>query len=135
MTILEIEALVRRGESDSVEFKKSTGQLTRAAETLCAFLNGHGGIVLVGVSPDKEITGQIVADGTLRDIAQCFKRFEPPAHIQIHRVSLPNSGREVIVLQTAASYETRPFAFDGRSYERVGSTTSIKAVDFVFPSR
>jgi ATP-dependent DNA helicase RecG len=125
MTILEIEALVRRGESDSVEFKKSTGQLTRAAETLCAFLNGHGGIVLVGVSPDKEITGQIVADGTLRDIAQCFKRFEPPAHIQIHRVSLPNSGREVIVLQAAASYETRPFAFDGRSYERVGSTTSV----------
>lgn len=47
MTILEIEALVRRGESDSVEFKKSTGQLTRAAETLCAFLNGHGGIVLL----------------------------------------------------------------------------------------
>jgi len=77
------------------------------------------------VSPDKEITGQIVADGTLRDIAQCFKRFEPPAHIQIHRVSLPNSGREVIVLQAAASYETRPFAFDGRSYERVGSTTSV----------
>ena len=125
MTILETEALVRRGESDSVEFKKSTGQLTRAAETLCAFLNGHGGIVLVGVSPDKKITGQIVADGTLRDIAQCFKRFEPPAHIQIHRVSLPNSGREVIVLQAAASYETRPFAFDGRSYERVGSTTSV----------
>ena len=40
MTISELEALVRRGESDSVEFKKSTGQLTRAAETLCAFLNG-----------------------------------------------------------------------------------------------
>jgi ATP-dependent DNA helicase RecG len=38
---------------------------------------------------------------------------------------LPNSGREVIVLQAAASYETRPFAFDGRSYERVGSTTSV----------
>lgn len=125
MTILETEALVRRGESDSVEFKKSTGQLTRAAETLCAFLNGHGGIVLVGVSPDKKITGQIVADGTLRDIAQCFKRFEPPAHIQIHRVSLPNSGREVIVLQAATPYETRPFSFDGRSYERVGSTTSV----------
>jgi ATP-dependent DNA helicase RecG len=77
------------------------------------------------VSPDKKIAGQIVADGTLRDIAQCFKRFEPPAHIQLHRVSLPNSGREVIVLQASASYETRPFAFDERSYERVGSTTSV----------
>jgi ATP-dependent DNA helicase RecG len=49
MTISELEALVRRGESDSVEFKKSTGQLSRAAETLCAFLNGHGGVVVIGV--------------------------------------------------------------------------------------
>jgi ATP-dependent DNA helicase RecG len=63
MTILEIKTFVRRSESDSVEFKKSTGQLTRAAETLCALLNSHGGIVLVGVSPDKKITGQIVAEG------------------------------------------------------------------------
>ncbi len=93
MTMSEIEALVRRGESDSVEFKKSTGQLTRAAETLCAFLNGHGGLVVVGVSPDKKITGKILADGTLRDIAQCFNRFEPPARIQIHRVPLPDSDR------------------------------------------
>ena len=54
MTISELEALVRRGESDSVEFKKSTGQLTRAAEALCAFLNRHGGLVVVGVSPDRE---------------------------------------------------------------------------------
>ncbi len=125
MTISELEALVRRGESDSVEFKKSTGQLTRAAETLCAFLNGHGGLVVVGVSPDKKITGQIVADGTLQDIAQCFKRFEPPAPIRIHRVPLPYSDREVLVLQADTSFETRPFVFDGRSYERVGSTTSV----------
>ncbi len=59
MTIFEIEVLVRRGESDSLEFKKNTGQLTRAAETLRAFLNGHGGIVLVGASRDKKIAGQI----------------------------------------------------------------------------
>jgi ATP-dependent DNA helicase RecG len=125
MTISDLGVLVRRGESDSVEFKKSTGQLARAAETLCAFLNGHGGLVVIGVSPDKKIIGQIAADGTLRDIAQCFKRFEPPALIQVHRVPLPNSVREVLVLQADASYETRPCAFDGRSYERVGPTTSV----------
>ena len=129
MTISELEALVRRGESDSVEFKKRTGQLTgqltRAAETFCAFLNGHGSLVVVGVSPDKKMIGQIVADGTLRDIAQCFKRFEPFAPIRIHRVPLPNSDREVLALQADTSFESRPFVFDGRSYERVGSTTSV----------
>jgi ATP-dependent DNA helicase RecG len=104
---------------------RRTGQLTRAAESLCAFLNGHGGLVLVGVSPDKKSTGQIVADGTLQDVAQCLRRFEPPAPIQIDRVPLPNSDREVLVFQADAAYETRPFAFDGRSYERIGSTTSV----------
>ena len=125
MTISEIEALVRCGESDCLEFKKSTGQLSRAAETLCAFLNGHGGAVVIGVSPDKKIVGQIVGDRTLQDLAQCFKRFEPPAPIQSHRIPLPNSDREVLVLQADASHESRPFTFDGRSYERIGSTTSV----------
>jgi ATP-dependent DNA helicase RecG len=73
----------------------------------------------------NKIIGQIVADRTLQDLAQCFKRFEPPAPIQTRRVPLANSDCEVLVLQAAASYETRPFAFDGRSYERIGSTTSV----------
>jgi len=46
MTAVEIEELVRGGESARLEFKISTGQLTRAAETLCAFLNADGGRVL-----------------------------------------------------------------------------------------
>jgi len=125
MTLSELATLVRRGESDSVEFKKSTGQLSRAAETLCAFLNGHGGVVVIGVSPDKKVIGQIVADRTLQDLAQCFRRFEPTAPTQTHRVPLPDSDREVLVLQADASYENRPFAFDGRPYERIGSTTSV----------
>ncbi len=50
MTANEVEALVRRGESDTIEFKKTTGQLSRAAETICGFLNGHGGILVFGVN-------------------------------------------------------------------------------------
>ena len=61
----------------------------------------------------------------MQDVAQCLRRFEPPAPIQIERVALPTSDHEVLVLQADAAYETRPFAFDGRSYERVGSTTSV----------
>jgi hypothetical protein len=34
----------------------------------------------------------------LQDLAQCFRRFEPPAPIQTHRIPLPNSDREVLVL-------------------------------------
>ncbi|HKS75944.1 MAG TPA: ATP-binding protein [Terriglobales bacterium] len=125
MTVNEIDALVRRGESDTLEFKKTTGQLSRAAETICAFLNGHGGIVVFGVTPDKEIVGQTVSDSTLQDVAQCLKRFEPPAPVQLQRIALPDSAHELLVLRSDASHEIRPFTIDGRPYERVGSTTSV----------
>jgi ATP-dependent DNA helicase RecG len=46
MTLNEIKRLVTKGESDRVEFKKSTGQRTDAAKTVCAMLNGGGGVVL-----------------------------------------------------------------------------------------
>ena len=33
MTVNAIDALLRRGEFETLEFKKTTGQLSRAAET------------------------------------------------------------------------------------------------------
>jgi len=43
-----------------------------ASETLCAFLNGESGKVLVGVGYDGRLASQEVADITLRDIAAMF---------------------------------------------------------------
>jgi hypothetical protein len=43
MTLQDLEQIAASGESVTVEFKKSTAQLPRVGETLCAFLNGQGG--------------------------------------------------------------------------------------------
>ena len=48
----ELTFLIKKGESDTLEFKKSTAKLHAAFETLCAFLNGKGGTVLIGVADD-----------------------------------------------------------------------------------
>ena len=72
--------------------------MARAAETLCGFLNGHGGSVPIGVAPDGKIAGQMVSDGTLRDVAEVLKRLAPPVSVQIHRVGIPDSAQEVLVL-------------------------------------
>ena len=64
MTIKDIEVLIGKGESATLEFKKTTGQLERGMESLCAFLNGEGGSVLFGVGDDGEMKGQQVADST-----------------------------------------------------------------------
>ncbi len=125
MTLVELKQLVRGGESETLEFKASTGQLSRAAGTLCAFLNGSGGRVLIGVTPDGSITGQTISDTTLRDIAQVFQRFDPPAPVRTQRMPLPNSDREVLVFEAVPSEEHLLFSYDGRPYQRIGSTTSV----------
>lgn len=119
----DLERLVAAGESETLEFKRSTAELRRAGETLCGFLNGNGGRVLIGVAPDGKIVGQDVADSTLRDIAAMLGRFEPAVHIEMERVALDN-GRELIVLDAPSARENAPFVFDGRPYKRVGSITT-----------
>ncbi len=52
-----VKELIAGAESDTVEFKETTGQLERGVETLCAFLNGTGGTVLFGVTDKGKIIG------------------------------------------------------------------------------
>ncbi len=55
MQLNELKDLVTKGESATLELKKSTAQLRRAAETLCGMLNGSGGKVLIGVTAESRI--------------------------------------------------------------------------------
>lgn len=125
MTISEIEGIARTGENDRVEFKKTTGQVERGAATLCAFLNGSGGLVVFGVTREGKVVGQLVSDGTMQDVAQVLRRFDPPAPASVHRVPLPGSTLEVIVLEASPGDAAVPFTFGDRPYERSGTTTSV----------
>jgi len=124
MNLRELQNIVAQGESGIVELKKSTAQLRRAAETLCGMLNGSGGMVLIGVTPAGRIVGQTISDKTLREVAAMLGNFEPPVTVAQTRIALGN-GKEVLVLETVPNPELRPYAFDGRPYQRVGSTTSV----------
>ncbi|MCC7383262.1 MAG: putative DNA binding domain-containing protein [Deltaproteobacteria bacterium] len=123
-TLAALRSLAAQGESETLELKRSTAELRRAGETLCAFLNGQGGRVLIGVGPDGRIVGQEIADITLRDIAAMLARFEPPARVEMSRVDV-GDGRQVIVLDAASARQYAPFIFESRPYKRVGSTTTV----------
>jgi ATP-dependent DNA helicase RecG len=92
-TLAALQTLVAQGESETLELKRSTAELRRAGETLCAFLNGEGGKVLIGVGPDGRLVGQDVADITLLDIATMLGRFEPPARVEMIRTDAGAAGR------------------------------------------
>jgi ATP-dependent DNA helicase RecG len=121
-----LEKWIARGETPTMEFKRSTGELREAMQTLCAFANGDGGRVIFGVGPRGEILGQQVSDQTLHEIAACKGRFEPPLDFAVRVVEVA-PGRSLIVMGVRASM-ARPFTYDGRAYERVAISTRRMAL-------
>lgn len=97
-------------ETDNIEFKKTTGQLERGMETLCAFLNGEGGTVLFGVTDEGKIIGQDVAGKTKETIGEAISRLEPSVNVQIFYVPMPDSEKKVIALHVESARMERPFA-------------------------
>ena len=97
MNLSALRQLVAQGESERLEFKRSTGQCSDAAKTVCAMLNGLGGFVLFGVSSQGDINGQQVSTSTLELVSNELCRIEPPTFPDTLTVALEN-GRSVIVL-------------------------------------
>ena len=118
-----LEALVARGESETLELKKSTGDLRGGMESLCAFLNGQGGTVAFGIKADGKIIGQSITDATIREVAAAVSKLEPPASVIQTRIGV-GERQEVLLLETG-DRSAAPYTFDGRPFQRVGSTTSL----------
>ena len=58
VSIEQIHELIRQGEGISVEFKTCRNKINRDVyETVCAFLNRHGGTILLGVQDDGTLQG------------------------------------------------------------------------------
>ena len=51
--MIDVMQQILAGESETLEPKRSTGQLHAAGKTLCAFLNAGGGKVAFGVRDDR----------------------------------------------------------------------------------
>jgi ATP-dependent DNA helicase RecG len=122
MTIAQLRALVKKGESEKLEFKSSTGSLKDGMRAVCAFLNSdHGGTVIFGVTDDGKIFGQTINDKNRQEIAIALGKIEPHAKVTVQYVRLPNS-LYVIVL-TVSSGSNAPYAYDGQCWSRRQSTT------------
>ncbi|MEX0599662.1 MAG: ATP-binding protein, partial [Rhodothermales bacterium] len=63
-------------------------------------------------------------DRTQQEIARVLDRFEPPAPVERRIVPLPDADRSVLVLEAPRIADGRPFTYDSRPYQRVGTVTS-----------
>ena len=121
LTPIEVVALADSGESETLEFKETTGTRREAAMTVCAFLNQRGGHVLFGVTPAGAMVGQQVSDRTMEELSAELRRIDPPAFPTVERVPL-NDERELIIV-SADRGASRPYAYRGTAYRRVGNIT------------
>jgi ATP-dependent DNA helicase RecG len=121
ISMLQLEEWVHTGESETLEFKRTTGERRAATQTLCGMLNHRGGRVLFGVEPDGRIIGQMVSDHTIEEVAQELREIDPPVFPSIERVDVA-AGRQVLVV-TVSQGSNRPYSYKGQAYRRMGNTT------------
>ncbi len=76
---LKITTLLEGGESQSVEFKTSFEKET--IETLVAFANAQGGVVLIGVSDKSEVRGVTLGKETLNSWLGQIKAATSPSSL------------------------------------------------------
>lgn len=123
MKVEDLKSIAADGESEGVEFKKSTAELEAAARTVCAMLNGRGGVVLLGVGDAGNFVGQEVSPDTRMKITRTLQRIEPYALLRPDVVPL-NDMRSVIVVSVPGG-ESVPYTYGGRPYVREGAMTRL----------
>lgn len=79
-------------ETETLEFKKSTGELKEAMNSICAILNKHQkGELYFGVKNDGTPIGQIVTEESLREVSQKIgNSIEPQIYPDVSKVTIDN---------------------------------------------
>lgn len=123
----ELDALIAQGESEQLEFKTSWNGLEDACKTLCGFLNGQGGRILFGVRNDKTVKGVEYDDHMQQVVALHVKKFDPAPNVRIEAIPIA-AGKFMVVLTAQSSYTKMLYQYDGRVFERIGSTKQVMPI-------
>lgn len=118
----DLEEMLRRGEGETIEFKKSFAEQDPAVRTVGAMASQTGGDVVLGISPSGDVVGVSVGSNTLENFARAIhEKISPPAHVSISDRQF--RGKTVYVVTLAGDGRLR--SVDGRFYKRVGRTTLV----------
>jgi hypothetical protein len=116
--------LIRRGESEQVEFKLNIPPEHVIAAHLTAFANASGGILLIGVNEKAEIIGLTEADGrralsTLRKVAGTLL----PSATDVDDILIAGKILVYALVDPAPSSVRPILTATGEAYQRRGSSS------------
>ena len=106
-------------EDEFVEFKKSTGQTSRALEAIVAMLNKHGKAkVLFGVEDNGDVVGQTIGNKTITDLSSAISSGIKPAVIPIIKGEIYDN-KTIIVVEVEGN--NKPYSANGNYLIRSGN--------------
>ena len=122
---MDIEKIIKKGETQTIEFKKSLSQMKEGCKVLCGMLNTDfgSGMVLFGISPENDVVGiGGNLDSAQRTLAQHIQqKFEPSIICSIEIEE--QDGSKVMILSAKRPNEVCYYEYDGRAFIKEGSTT------------
>lgn len=115
---MTLDQLLSDIESRELEFKEKPNPAL--FKTLSAFANTNGGVVFVGVSDKKEITGYRCSNADLKELSDTIVN-----KLTLHPVIEPVRCEGKTILRIDVKKSKIPVAYEGRYYTRVGNTTRL----------
>jgi len=117
----EIEELIKKGESETVEFKEAFDN--RTVETAVAVTNTKGGHIIIGVSDQGIKKGVQIGKETLSSWANQISQGTQPRIIP-EVESLEIEDKPIAVIQIK-EFPIKPVSTKGRCYLRVGNSNRL----------
>ena len=111
--------MVIGSESETVEFKLTTGEKNEAVEAIAAILNKHcRGTVYFGVDDSGFVRGQQISDSTKKDISRIISdSIEPRIAPTIEVLTI----EQRTIIKVSFSGHNRPYAVNGKYLIRTGT--------------
>jgi ATP-dependent DNA helicase RecG len=121
METADLKQRITQGENATAEFKENFDR--EVIETAAAFANTNGGVILIGVSDQREIRGITVGKETLRDVSNRISQAtEPRVVLEIESVDM--EGKSVLLIRIAEC-RIKPISVKGVCYRRVGNSNRV----------
>jgi hypothetical protein len=122
LTLQEIIDCINKGEGQHIEFKREFPQQAHDfAKELCAFTNSGGGILIMGVDDNGNITGVENHERTVERISSLCRTLNEPINPFIDTITITKNLTLIYIV-----VEHKPIKqYQGKIYIRVGSTCQI----------
>ena len=124
---MNLEEIIRSGESETVEFKESFNDAV--IEALSAFANASGGTVFVGIADDGTVKGISVSQKIVPQWLNEIKTKTDSAIVPT--VEIETVGGKSVACFKVPEYPVKPVAFRGRYYLRHRNSNHLMTTDEV----